>query len=185
MEYQFNFTSPFEGYVRNYLKTNFWRVQRTHEYNDVMQEARMHFFVVQKRLKNNGSIIENDRHMMALFKTAWSNHFITLAHKSSKFQEQTFTSSIRTTEEDEEFNIEDLLGGVDCEALLEVKLNQATGEVREVLNLILNTPKEVLELAAKACGCKDVVSNKLLCKLLGKDSTKINLIKCVKKYLTE
>lgn len=185
MTYQFMFTSPFEGYVHNHLKNNFWKVQRTLEYDDVMQEARMQFYVVQKRLKNNGNAIENDRHMMALFKTSWNNHFITLAHKSSKYKEQTFTSTIHPTDEDDDFNVEDLLGGIDCEALLEVKISQATGEVREVLNLIMNTPKEVLELAAKACGCKDTMSNKLLCRLLGKDSSKINLINCVKNYLTE
>lgn len=185
MPYQYSFNAPFEGYVHNFLKSNYWKVERTHDYEDVMQEARMKFYLLLKRMERNGSTVENQKHLMALFKTTWGNHFITLAQKSSAYKETSFTSSAYSTDDSEEFDLEKFSECEDCQAYMEVKLSQATGEVREVLNLIFNTPKEVLELVARANGSRDIFNNKVLCRVLGKDSTKVNLIQLTKKYLND
>ena len=184
MSFQYSFTGPFEGYVHNFLKSNYWKVQRTLEYDDVMQEARLKFYVMLYRMNKNGHEIKNQKHLMALFKTSWNNHFITMAKKSSSYKENSFTDSIHVTEEGD-LDIESIIGYEDCQAFLDVKVNQATGEVKEVLNLILNTPKEVLDLIANSYGSKDVFNNKVLCRILGKNSTTTNLIKMTKLYLSE
>ena len=74
------FKGKIEGYVVNYLKKNYWRVAAHHEYEDLLQEAYFKFLVVKDKYPE----VVNPPHFMALFKTAWNNHFINLSKTQTK-----------------------------------------------------------------------------------------------------
>ena len=77
---QFPFTGPIEGYVKNFLKRNQWKVQHTLDFEDCVSEAKLTYIRLIRRLEKNNSKVENAKHFMSLFKTAWGRYFIDLAN---------------------------------------------------------------------------------------------------------
>lgn len=182
------FSGPIEGYVTNFLRTNYWRVQHFMEWDDILQEAKFTFVVLQHRLEKNGSVIENERHFMELFKTAWTRHFTTLSLRDTKFRR--CISATDFEYEDEEFSegdfIESAVGDLDNDGQLMCMIEEAPSEVKQVISLMLNAPSEILD-AAKAAWRdqgKRGETNRFFCRMLGHDHNKTDLIKMVKDHFS-
>lgn len=141
VHYLAEFKGPIEGYVVNHLKKNYWRVARLHERDDVMQEA----FLVFLRVKVKYPELETPQHFMALFKTAWGNHFTDMANDDT--QSRVLVDAPRVAFDDGESVEYDMPGDCDNDGLLAVMLAEAPKEVSMVLNLFLNAPQELLDVA--------------------------------------
>jgi hypothetical protein len=152
-----------EGYVVNFLAKNYWRVQRTLEREDCMQVA----YVVFLRVRNRYPDVE-PKHFTALFKTALSNEFNDLANKDT--DERVLVSENQTRNDDgEEFQMEHV-GSLDNDGALATMIRQAPQEVLMVLNLFLNAPTELLELAGTAWrrnGHNDAMGRMHVARMLG------------------
>lgn len=167
-----------EGYVINFLKSNFWRVSTHMEYEDILQES----YVIFLKLKNKYDEIDTPQHFMSLFKTAWFNHFTDLSHKDTNLR------CMVSSTNDEDGQLTDyIIGETDNEGALRMLIKQAPEEVRMVIQLFLNAPTELLELASTAwkdSGHNSDKGNGLLCKLLGfQEGT--DVISIVKNYFSE
>lgn len=81
MNMSFDMVKP---HVLNFLRQHYWKVQSLMDWEDAVAEAQLQFVRTLHRLQRSGSQIENEKHLMALFKTSWSRHFITLANKATK-----------------------------------------------------------------------------------------------------
>lgn len=160
------FKGPIEGYVVNYITKQHWRLARTHDRDDMMQEAHVVFL----RCAAKYPIIDTPQHFMALFKTAWSNHVNDLSVKATAAR--ALVSENLFEAEDEEVWLRDHAGELDNDGQLAVMLRQAPREVLMVLNLFLNAPQELLELATQAwvtSGRRRVDGNVMVGRLLGLD----------------
>ena len=182
------FTGNIEGYTKNYINRNLWKVDKLYDFDDVMQEAREQFIRTVKRMEANGDEIKNEKHLMSLYKTSFSRHFITLCNRSTKFSVEKSMCTFLTGD-DEDFDLECLFGEEQDVGYLACLLEQAPKEVKSVLNLMFNAPAEILELACKAWNSSNRKSagegNVFLCSMLGYDPNKINLVEKVKEYLIQ
>lgn len=133
------FKGPIEGYVVNFLTKNLWRVARTHERDDALQEA----YLIYMRCCQKYPDVDTEKHFMALFKTAWVNHFTDLANKDTKVR----TSSVVGLGTEADSYAQGAVGELDNSGALVTMLRQAPREVVMVVNLFLNAPQELLELA--------------------------------------
>lgn len=168
-----------EPYVHNFLKKNYWKVETHLSYEDAVSEAKLQFVRTISRLKKRECVIENEKHLMSLFKTSWSNHFITLANKATHERFITTSFSAETHEIMQAQLSEDL----DNFGELEIVLQQAPSEIKQVLTMLMNSPAEVLEVVRDCFFSNPSKSNMLLCRLLGKNPNAVNLVQKTLDYL--
>lgn len=128
-----------EGFVTNYLKANFWRVESTMSYDDALQEA----YVVFLRCERKYSV-EEPKHFMALFKTSLVRVFADLSKLDSELRN---IQSLQQEDSDGEPLVFEAVGDLDNNGSVIAAIEQAPSEVKEVLQLLLNAPIELLELA--------------------------------------
>jgi len=183
----YSFEGPIEGYVINFLQKNYWRVKNYFDYEDAVQEARYTFTLLLRRMERNNSLIENAKHLMSLFKSAWTRHFHTLSNRDTKRID--FAISNYTTEDHDDWILDSINLDASSHNLgyLEVVIDQAPKEVRQVLNLLLTAPKEMLGMAVESWGNNNkrnsTITNEFLCRMLGYNHKEIDLIKNVRNYL--
>lgn len=134
--YQPVFKGPIEGWVVNYTKAQFWRLQATMEWDDVMQEA----YLVFLRCSNKYPGLQEAKHFMALFKQAWIRQVTDLAYLDSRHR-----VSSTSTEIAEDGYIQEQVGELDNDGQLSILMRQAPSEVRMVINLFLNAPQEIVD----------------------------------------
>lgn len=135
--HDFNIVKP---YVLNYLHLHYWKVRNILSFEDAIGEAQLQFWRTITRLDKNGDVIENEKHLMSLFKTSWSRHFITLANKDTK--------SIRLLESDEttEFLQQTMIGDLNNDGFLLCLLDRAPTEIKQTINLMMKLPNEYLKV---------------------------------------
>lgn len=167
------FKGPIEGYVVNYLRVNMWRVEGIEERDDLLQEAELIFLKLKQKYQ-----IENNAHMMALFKVSWENAFNKLANKRTR--QRTYEGGPVEEEDVSNPSAFDL-----NEGHLLCLIDQAPEEVRSVLTFLMGAPKELLDEVTKAWrskGRRSAEGSKHLSELLGYSSD-TDLIESVRDYL--
>ena len=185
---QFPFSGPIEGYVKNFLRKNQWKVQHILDFEDCVSEAKLTYVRLIRRLEKNNCKVKNAKHFMALFKTAWGRYFIDLAHKDSKKKETPFREF--ATEENDDWLLDsEFMSEYSINTgYFEVLLQQAPTEVKQVLDLLLDAPKDALVDASTAwsSNAKDttILGNAFLCRMLGYNASEVNLVAKVKLYFT-
>lgn len=120
-----------EGWTVNHLTEHVWRVAGSMERSDCLQEAQCVFIRVAERYPE----VNDPRHFMALYKTAWVNQFADFCRAERKVREHEVHVPIM-----------DRTGDTCNEGELRVKMRQAPREVRMVLNLLFNAPQEILDI---------------------------------------
>ncbi|UNA00825.1 hypothetical protein ZHS_69 [Edwardsiella phage vB_EpM_ZHS] len=161
------FKGPIEGFVVNSLKTNFWRIEASCTMDDAMQEARCAFLRVAHKYPG----VEAPQ-FMALFKMAWHNKLTDLANDDTKLRAMVPLLARSEQESyDSDYAVE-LVGDLDNDGALGVAIRQAPREVQAVVNLFLQAPQEILDLALRgwsAKGRRKTDGSKRICRLLGLD----------------
>lgn len=175
------FKGPVEGYVVNFMNKNYFKVARTLERTDVMQEA----YLVFMRVASKYPEVEAPQHFMALFKTSWYNHFTNLANADTASRVMVQAISY-TTDDGNELETE-YLGELDNEGYLSVLVREAPSEVLQVLNLFLSAPQELLEQALGSWKGRDkrcrAGGSARICKILG-ISPERDVLKIVEDYFS-
>ena len=162
------FEGPIQGYAANNIQQNLWKVQPLYEREDMMQEAWLVFI----RCAGKYPQLDTPQHFMSLFKMAWSRHVIDLAKKASAARR--CSSATMLDREDGSAYQREVVGDFDNDGQLLTILRQAPREVMMVLNLLVNAPTELLELAQSSWdrrqkrGQKD--PEKFVAECLGLDS---------------
>jgi len=154
------FAGPLEGWTVNYCRQHYWRVKRSLPWEDLMQEAQLVFL----RCKAKYWYVEEPKHFMALFKTAWTHQFtsFSVADSDGRF--------ITSGAEDDE-QAPDGVGELTNDGELAVMLRQAPREVLMVLNLLLSAPTEIMDIALSSWNGQDARcktgGSERICKMLG------------------
>lgn len=161
------FHGAIEGYVVNFIRANGWRVQSSMEFEDVMQEAHVIFL----RLAAKYGLTDTPQHFMALFKTAWRNHFVDLARTDSNLRLCTLNSQMQEDEEGDYLALlESLPGDLENHGYLRMLLEDAPSDIKTVLAFFFKAPDQLLEsmsTAWKLAGRRDDRGNTMLCEALG------------------
>jgi|ERR1019366_4799806 hypothetical protein len=155
-----------EGFVTNFLKKNYWRVQSHMEYDDVMQEAYVKFLY----LKRKYGALDTPQHFMALYKISWVNDFHELSTLASKHRLEVCEHQLLDEDSDYFNMIESVVGDTNNDGELSVMIEQAPSDVKLVLQLMLTAPVEALEMFSaiwKQQGKKKEFNNTHLCEILG------------------
>jgi len=151
-------------YVLNYLNKNYWKVQSLLSWDDAVGEAQLQFWRTVTRLQKRNCIIENEKHLMALFKTSWNNHFITLSNKATHQ-----IPIVELVDDSQQSLIEEVVvGALDNDGFLHVLLDKAPTEIKQVLLLMLKIPSEIVEQICQSLPHHPEQGNMILCRLLGK-----------------
>ena len=165
MSFKPEFKGPIEGWTVNYVKRNIWKVERSMEWQDLMQEA----YIVFLRVAAKYPEVETPQHFMALYKLAFTRAFIDFAYLDTKLRNEVSASGI-VSQDDTQGGYE-VMGDLNNDGNLATLLRQAPREVLMVLNLFLNAPTELVELALSSWQgqdkrCKTGGSAKI-CRMLG------------------
>lgn len=182
----------FENYARKVIRSNLWRVRRVMDKEDFVQEAALLFYYM---LDRYGDTVDSPQHFMGLYKTALDRQIHDLSKKSTKVRENEVAEHALIVTSNTEGD--DAIDGPPLDRLaaivgywyspsahMNLMVQQAPREVRQVLNLILNLPNEMAEAldAAWRSHSTSTFGNKHLCALLGYDPTEIDLVAMVHSY---
>lgn len=162
-KYSPQWNGPIEGYVVNFMKRNQWRVQSHMEYEDCIQEA----YYIFLRLKHKYGRLDTPQHFMALYKTTLTNEFNDLVAKSVKYRVEVLENKLDGYYD---MLIDTVAGDSNNDGELSIMMEQAPGEIKLVLQLMLTAPVEVLEMFAgswKQRGKTKEFGNAHLCEILG------------------
>ena len=138
------FEGPIMGYAAGSIQRHLWKVGPLFDRDDMMQEA----YLVFLRCASSYPVLDTPQHFMSLFKTAWSRHIIDLAKKHTKTR--VIVSANMVDEDDGHEWQREPVGDLDNAGYLLTMLRQAPAEVRQVLNLFLNAPAELIDMAMSA-----------------------------------
>lgn len=179
MSYLPVFKGPLEGYIVNFINRHHWKVARTMPREDLKQEAYLIFLRVSGKYPD----LDTPQHFMALFKTAWYHHFIDLANTDTQSR-VLVPSTVRLSEDGDEVTT-DVVGESDSDGYLAVLLKQAPQEVVMVLNLFLNAPQEMINVALGSWSGRDrrckAGGSKKICQMLGLPADQ-DILKQVEEY---
>lgn len=171
-KYIIKWDGPIAGYATNYVLKHHWRVSRIMEIEDAKQESYVVFLKVKRAY---GSKVDNGAWFMSLYKRALTNRFNDLSDKNTNLSVECFNVQMS--------DAKTLDSGI-----LKIVMEEAPEEIKGVLSLFLDAPKELLDLAVEAWeseGKKKIHGNQFLCAMLGYDHLKIDLTKNVKTYFKD
>jgi hypothetical protein len=176
------------GWTQKHISMNGWRTSRTHDQNDLIQEA---FFIFDKCIKRyvthyedfNNKPAGSPAHFMSLYMNAWNNRFTDLVRYEKKIQRSTtFSDTIYENDEseDDEHHVINLIPACAEDSSLTLKIREASSEIKTVLSLFMDAPSELVDLAMsswKKNGKLKPAENSHLCELLGFDKSTTNIVK--------
>ena len=183
MPYSPTFKGAIEGYVANFAAKHGWRVSRLHQRDDIMQEA----YLIFDRCVKAYPDVETPQHFMALFKRAWFNHFTDMANDDTRSRVMVQHTDFEA--DDGGLVAAEYVGELDGDGYLATMLRQAPREISMVLNLFLNAPQEMLDVALGAwSGSRDkrckAGGSKRICQMLGLDPNR-DVMKAVEEYFNQ
>lgn len=182
------FDGAISGWAVNHIKKNYWRVGHLHDFEDLISDAYLKFLECKQRYE--GEVTE-PKHFMALFKRAFSNHIHDLSVKHTEIREHIFDGY------SEDLVFEDILAvciGDENPGFMMALIDKAPPEVKLFINLLDDDEflKKLREgrryrnlinyMGRKTYRVKET-NNQLICRLLGLDSKRINIINAVRTYL--
>lgn len=160
-------SGPFKAYTEKYLHKNLWRVSRTCDFDDAMQEARIVFLDCSRRYAH----VDNPAWFMSLYKRSLAGRLADLSTADTRYRSTSGALMCDVLAEDAEHDIE-AVGELANEGELMTALRQAPAEVQTVLSFLLNAPSEILELVtatwrAEECKTGETYASVRLCRMLG------------------
>lgn len=166
MKYVPELEGPIKGWAVNHCRRHYWRVKRHIQWDDLMQEAAVTFLKVKQAYPD----LDGPSHFMALFQRSWANRVNDFAHEDT--HERMFVDVHISSEDNEDAPLHrEYVGDTDTYGELSIKLKQAPREVVMVLNLLLNAPVELVEIAMQGWNGRDkrciAGGSKRICKMLG------------------
>jgi len=152
-------------------------------FEDAYQDAYVKF--LELVAKYSGTV-DNPRWFMSLYKHALANKVTDLANSSSRLRRQVcFTELV---DEDDLTPYEETLEGEGSTANLELLLENAPEEVRQVIAFLTNSDSNMLGVIAQSWqhqGKRKEDGNEFLCRMLGYDYRKVDLLEYAKQYFEE
>ena len=177
-----------EGYTVRVLNKNFWRFSDAMEFDDAYQEAYVKFLELCSKYQGK---INSAKWFMGLYKKALENKITDFANQSNRLRRQVCFTELGDiiSPYGEMLSYQEALpGSTDTEATLEIKLEQAPAEIRQVLILLVHSRPDMLSAISDSWanrGKRKENGNQFLCNMLGYDARTTDLVGAVKQYLED
>lgn len=168
-----------ERFVYLHINTNLWKLDNLYEEEDFYQEAYLIFLTVQKKY---GSTVKNKAHFLSLFRTFLDRWTI------DKGNEVLLSKNLIIPTEGDFLETYDVIDSLENEGEFYSDIKNISDELRQVFDLLLNSPKELLEEALKEwklMGRKKPLSDKFFNHFLGGDSKRYKYLKEIKSFLKD
>jgi hypothetical protein len=147
--------SAFEGYAVNYIQRNFWKVQHLFgSFEDALSEAKCIFYECRAKY---GATVKNNANLMALYKQLLSWYFIDYSKEDWNSRRVIVSSTIvesqcridgeRDVEKDSYLKV--IEPSITSEAVLVTLLGDASGELKSVLQMMIEAPPETMAVFRK------------------------------------
>lgn len=182
-KYRPQWVGSIEGYTVNKLQANLWRFDSIMGYEDAYQEAFIKFLELSSRYEDK---VDNPRWFMALYKRSLYNLVTDFANQARRLRRQ--VCFVELESDDAEDSYVERLRGDDSAAELEILLENAPEHVRQVLTLLSADNSAMLGVLAQSWerqGKRKLDGNEFLCRMLGYDHRKVDLVWATKAYLEE
>lgn len=162
------YEGPIQGYILNFLRSNYWRVSATMEFEDCTQEAYWLFL----RLSRKYEFTDTPQHFMSLFKISWIHHFNDLSTMDSKLRQMIAYGYSSSDDESPDYEalVDKMVGDMDTSGHLYQLIMQAPQDIKVVLSFILHAPDTLVHTVCESwvgSNRRRRLGNDLLCKLLG------------------
>jgi len=174
------YKGPIQGFAKNYIRKNMWRLRGHVLYEDILSDS---YEIYMECFDRYGGIVDTPQWFMALFKRSFINYF----HAVSTYA--TFLDSMGSIdvlmEEDNDLRL--TLGVDNNIGELILKITQAPEDVRKVIEFLLDdSPShKAFESVWKEQGKKKVDGNEYICRALGYNPRKVDLISMVYNYFID
>ena len=178
-----SFVGPVEGWVRNYIRRNAWRVPIDYGPDDLYQDA----YAVFLRIADHYPDVRSPRHFMALFMRAYANHITNLSNaRTTRASWESMLIDPLEIEEQTNALIEcpDHLG----ERLLRRQIKTGPRAIKRLLG-IMHIDRLTFERAAtpprvKRCRRRRETTNEYFCRLVGFDPEMIDFAGMIRSWVT-
>lgn len=166
------------GWIYNQAKKHYWRVSSWYDYEDLVQDGILWFFICRDTYPE----VANLEHFMALFKRCYSNHITDLAYHRTRLTETPVSTII--DEAHESAFLDGILGKEYPVAELLSQLVHAPREIKQVFELLLTDTglAKLAEPYQRVDGIRET-TNERLCRFLGYDPDRIDVLGRVRAYL--
>ncbi len=188
MKYPYQFEDV-EQQAKVIVNREYWRVQRSMEVEDLMQEARLQFYLAMKRADKTGKDISDWGHFRNSYLSGLRNHIVTLSNKDTAKNKVVLRETDWKGNTDMTFDELAVLEGIGIESgALEISgemlvlIENAPEDVKRVIHLAV-TDDDTIKLFASSSGTRGRKSlNQHFCRKLG-ISPKIDVINKTLTYL--
>lgn len=157
---------------------NYWRVSSYHDLDDLVQDGYLHYH----RIVTRYSEVKTRRHIMGLFKRAYSNHLTDLANKRTKSIDEVLHSDLSLDDSDDDTLWDRLLAVADDDLIF---LAEAPLQIKKIF-LFLDTEQGRKRMRSlyrvRPDGTRETMNDRF-CKVVGYDPSCIDLVSCVRDYL--
>jgi len=160
-----------EAYTSRYVRANLWRMTRTCDYDDAMQEARIVFLRCARQYKHQ---LDNAAWFMGVYKRSLAGRFADIATKDTRYRVVGELPSVANGDDDPTPYVQEPVGELSNMGELMCLIREAPSEVREVLALLFSAPLEIIQMATaawRAGGRRELFEDAMINRLLGRDPT--------------
>lgn len=165
------------GWVVNTAKKNYWRVCDFYELDDLVQDGFLKYEYIRERYPN----VQDKKHLMGLFKRAYTNHIHDLARKKLRFRSEHILET--------DMHSNRPLTELESEAVVthpntSVAIAMLPAEVRRLFNAMLTDPRYRSKLRRRLNRTRQS-TNEFFCRLVGVDPSSVNLHLIITEALAE
>lgn len=167
---------PISGWTVNHIRKNYWRFANSYEFEDLLQEARIKFIVCKRKYPE----VVSPKHFMALYKSAVTRQFHTLAEKEMHRYDSTYLSPKELSDHDDMLYEKDHNLGP-----LFTEISEFPQEIQELIVELIKNPDTKKQNVFKFRGKfkRRITTNEYFCKLVGKDPTKYHMADTLRELL--
>lgn len=177
---RFPFKGELEGFTVNHLHKNKWRLKGVIEKSEVLKDA---YMIYLECLDRYGDKVDNSKWFFSLYRTCYINYF----HSVSTYA--TFLDGLSPLDfiTNEDPNLISYIGVTHNLGELMCKISQAPPDIRKIIDFVLDTTTSGKEFESlwKEQGKKKAYGNEYICRALGYNHRKIDVIAMVYDYFID
>lgn len=174
------FKGPIEGFAINYTRKNEWRLKGHVLVEDVLADA---YKVYAECFERYGGVVDTPEWFMSLFKRSFINYFNAVSNYTTFLDKVGGLDALLSEDPD----LQETIGADKNLGELVIKISQAPDAVKKVVEFLIDNSAhhKAFEAVWLAQGKKKVGGNEYLCRALGYNPRKVDLVSMVHNYFID
>lgn len=177
---RFPFIGELEGWTVNFLCKNKWRLKDIVSKEEVLKDA---YRIYLDCMERYAAKVDNEKWFFSLYRTCFINYFHSVSTYVTFLNDMESLEVLLENDPDLEYNLEVNynLGELMC------KMEELPPEIKKIIDFVINTTSSgnEFEITWKAQGKKKAFGNEYICKALGYNHRKVDVIAMVYDYFID